>query len=261
MGKHIVLTTLAATAAATTGSAAAALAGDSLTMRNYGNECKIIAAWQTNQTAGFGQLTWPTAHDTTRGLRVGVPAAATEQILPMGVQLPIDPQETITGTIAATAVGGDVENLSFLSRYNVDKGQRFIDWAEVKRRMQKVTTIESSIVSVAGPAYGPAGGESIDTDSNLLIANRDYALLGFSSRTRVHCIAWQGPDTGNERLGCPGTLRPEITQQWFKLLSAAHGEALIPVINSGNRAQTLWFVATDENAGTFLCTAHLVLLR
>lgn len=261
MPRHLVLTTCAATAAATTGTAATALAGDSLVQRNYGRAANIIAAWQTNQTAGFGQITFPTAHDTTRGFRVGVPAAATEQIMALGLRMPCDAQETLSINIAATAVAGDVENISFLTQYDVDKGQRFMSWEQVRSRLEKVTTIEASLVSVAGPAYGPAGGESIDTDSNLLIANRDYALLGFSSRTRVHCIAWQGPDTGNDKIGCPGTLRPEITQQWFKLLSAAHGEPMIPIINSGNRAQTNWFVATDENAGTFLVTAHLVLLK
>lgn len=257
--KHLVLTTATATAAVAGGSTAAAVTGDSLTQRNYGNRGDIITAWQTLQTGGFSQIAFPTGHDTTRGFRVGGSAAATELAMVLGLRIPTVPQEVLAVTLAGTAVAGDVEQLSFITRYDLDKGQRFMDWDEVKRRMEKATTVESSLNSSAGPGY--SGTESIATDSDLLIANRDYALLGFSSRSRVHCIGWVGPDFGNDRLGCPGMLRPEITAQWFKLLSAAHGEPLIPIFNSGNRAQTNWFVSTDENAGTFVCTAHVVLLK
>jgi len=259
MKSHLVLTTAIATAAATTGAAAAALAGDSLNTRNYGRSPRLVTVWQTNQTAGFGQLAWPTGHDTTRGWRVGVNAADTQIILPLGLSMPITPQETIAATIAATAVAGDVEQMSWLTLYDVDKGQMLIDWPTVMKRLDRVTTIESSLASVAS-TYGPAGGELINADSDLLLANREYALLGATCRTRVHCIAIAGPDTGNDKIGVPGTLDYEIGSQFFKLLSNAHGVPLIPVINSGNKGSTSLFVATDENAGTFVVTLHLALL-
>jgi len=256
---HLVLTTAIATAAATTGTAAAALAGDSLTTRNYGKFPKIFNAFATCQTVGFVQMAWPTAHDTTRGWRVGIPAASTQIALPLGAYLPITPQETIAATIAATAQAGDVELLSWLTLYDENHGQRLVDWPEVSRRLEKLTTIESSLASVAS-TYGPAGGELITADSDLLIANRDYAILGATCRTAVHCIAFSGPDTGNDKIGCPGFLRFEVGSQFFRLLSQASGEALIPVMNSGNKSSTSLFVATDENAGTFVITLHLALL-
>lgn len=249
---------MSATAAAAGGSAAAALTGDSLTIRNYGRAPNIVTGWGTNQTAGFAQLAYPTGHDTTRGFRVGLPAADTVIAVPVGSRLPVTPQEAITGTIAATAVAGDVENFSFLTLYDTDKGQNLIDWQEVTKRFDRATTIEASLVSSAGPAY--SGTALINAGSDLLIANREYALLGFTSRTRVHCIGVIGPDTGNDRIGAPGILRDEISAQFFKLISAAHGVPMIPVINSGNKGSTSFFVATDENAGTFVITAHLVML-
>lgn len=259
MKNHLVLTTATATAAATTGTAAAALAGDSLTTRNYGKEPKIISIWQTNQTAGFGQLAWPTGHDTTRGWRTGIAAASPQIQLPLGLMMPITPQETIAATIGATAVAGDVEQMSWLTCYDVDKGQRLIDWDECKRRMEKITTVESSLVSVAS-TYGPAGGELITADSDLLIANRDYAILGMTCRTAVHCMAISGPDTGNDKIGVPGMLRYEVGAQFFKLLSNATGLPLMPLLNSGNKSSTSFFVTADENAGTFVLTMHLALL-
>lgn len=255
----MVLTTANFVAATATGSIGVALAGDSLTVRNYGNKPKIITAWQTNQTAGFGQLAFPTGHDTTRGLRVGVPIGG-QIILPLGMTIPITPQETIAATIAATAVAGDVENLSWLTLYDEPHGQNLIDWSECKNRMEKATTIESSLASVAS-TYGPAGGELINADSDLLIANREYAILGATCRTAVHAIVVSGPDTGNDKIAVPGFLRYEIGAQFFKLMSNVHGLPLIPVLNSGNKASTSLFVATDENAGTFVVTLHLALLK
>jgi hypothetical protein len=93
------------------------------------------------------------------------------------------------------------------------------------------------------------------------MANRDYAVIGATSRTVVHNICLRGPDLGNVRMAVPGVLRPEIGSQYFKLLSNLSGGPCIPVINSGNKAATFVGVSTDENAGTFLTTLHLALLK
>ena len=259
MIKHLVLTTATSITAATTGTAATAVSGDSLTVRNYGRAPKIVAAWQTNQTAGFGQLVFPTGHDTTRGIRVGVPAALTGPFLSPGIAVDVTPQEVLAVTIGATAVANDIEQLSFLTGYDVEQGQRFITPAQAYGQMEKFTTIEASLTSAAGPNY--SGTELITADSDLLLANRRYAVLGFSCRTRIHCVGIVGPDTGNERIGQPITLRPEFDQRYFVTLSQLHGEAFVPTFNSGNRGATNFFCHTDENAGTFVMTAHLVLLK
>jgi hypothetical protein len=260
---HLELVTASATAAAVLGSAATALAGDSLTIKNA-NKSKsvdILAMWQTNQTAGFCQIAFPSGHDTTRGYRAGAAIGVNTAILPVGIKMRVHPQEVLAVTIGATAVAGDVENCAMLIRYEDLPGinARLISAAELERRTEKLTTIENSLASTAGPSYGTE--ELITADSDLLLANRDYALLGMSSRTSVHSINVRGPDLGNVRVGCPGVLRQEITSQWFTLLSRVHGEPLIPVINSGNKAATFVGVATDENAGTFVVTLYLALLK
>jgi len=257
---HIVLTTATATAAAVAGSPGVALSGDSLITRNYGTRPRIISVWQTLQTGGFGQLSWPTAHDTTRGWRVGSDAAAVQITLPLGSVLPITPQEQIACLIAGTAVAGDVEQMSWLTLYDEGHGQSLMDWPSVRNATEKMTTVDASLVSVAG-GYGPAAGELINADSDLLLANRDYAILGASSRTKVHCIAIQGPNSGNDKIGMPGNLRGEVCAQWFKLLSNTLGLPLIPIFNSGNKGSTNLFVTADENAGTFALTLHLALLK
>lgn len=258
--RHIEIVTASATAAATTGAAAAAVGSDTLQIKN-GKNIDIIAAWQTNQTAGFGQLIFPTAHDTTRGYRANVPVGTNSSLFAFGSRTRVEAQETLAPIIAATAVAGDVENVTYLIRYNDSPGMdaNLITPEEVMRRAEKWLSIENSLASTAGPSYGTP--ETFVADSDLLKANRDYAIAGMSSRTAVHCVYAQTPDSGNVRFGCPGILRQEITTQWFMLLSRIHGEPLVPVFNSSGKGNCFVGVVTDENAGTFVVDLHLALLR
>lgn len=258
--KHIEIVTAAATAAATTGTAATAVGNDTLVVKN-GKDIDIIAAWETNQTAGFGQLIFPTAHETTRGYRANVPIGTNAALFVFGSRMRVEAQETLAPLIAATAVAGDVENVTYLLRYKDSPGMdaHLITPEEMMRRAEKWTTIENSLASTAGPSYGTP--ETFIADSDLLKANREYAIVGLTPRTAVHAVYVQTPDGGNVRFGCPGILRQEITSQWFALLSRIHGEPLIPVFNSAGKSNCFVGVVTDENAGTFVVDIHLALLK
>jgi hypothetical protein len=260
MNTHIEILTAAATAALTTGTVATAVGSDSLMLKK-GDQIDIIAAWQTNQTAGFGQLIFPTAHDTTRGYRANAPAGVNPALLKMGIQMRCQSQETLAPIIAATAVAGDVENMTMLLRYKNSPGMNahLITPQELDKRAEKWLTIENSLASTAGPSYGTP--ETFIADSDLLQAQREYAIVGLTPRTQVHAIYVQTPDGGNVRFGCPGMLRQEVTSQWFELLSRMHGEALIPVFNSSGKGNCFVGVITDENAGTFVVDIHLALLK
>lgn len=259
---HIELLSITATQP-NTGAAGTAVGTDSLTIKNGrpGADIDIIAAWGTNQVAGFDQLIFPTAHDTTRGFRANAPAQVNSSILPFGRMMPVTPQELLAPTIAGSNTAGDVEQFTLLLRYKDFPGinARLIGEAELNRRTEKLTTIENSLASTAGPSYGTP--ETFNADSDLLIANRDYAILGLCPRTAVNTVYVQTPDGGNVRFGAPGILRQEITSQWFVLLSRVHGENLIPVFNSGNKNQCFIGVTTDENAGTFVVDIMLALLK
>jgi hypothetical protein len=246
-----------------TGAAGVVFTGDSLTVKNAvaSKGVDILAMWQTNQVAGFGQLVFPTGHDTTRGYRAGAAVGINPGQFPFGYKMALTPQELLSVTIAGSNVAGDLEQLSMLIRYGDMPGinARLMTAQAVESKAEKYTTIEQSIASVAGPGY--SGEVAINTTTDLLLANRDYAVIGMKSRTAVHALTLRGPDLGNVRVGCPGVLRDELTSQWFSLQSRMHNEPLIPVINSGNKNATFIGVATDENAGTFLVTLFLALLK
>jgi hypothetical protein len=260
---HIELLSVAATAPST-GAAGIALTGDSLTVKNGRGKIKIISAWARLQaTAGFVQIAFPSGHDTTRGIRVGCPLSSTTMgVVPWSSQIELQAQELLGITIAGSATAGDVEQLCMLVRYEDLPGiaQRLITANQLDSRVEKLCTIEMSSVSTAGPSYGTP--TVITTPADLLQANRDYAVLGATTRTACMASFLIGPDTGNLRIGVPGDItKPEICAQWFPLMSRISGEACIPIINSGNKASTFAHAIADENAGTFLTTWHLALLK
>jgi len=246
-----------------TGAAGVAFTGDSLTIKNakQTKPVDILAIWQTNQVAGFGQIAFPSGHDTTRGYRAGAAVGVNPAALPLGQRMLVQPQELLSVTIAGSNTSGDVEQLSMLIRYGDLPGvdAQMISPSELEKRVECYTTVEQSITSVAGPGY--SGEVAINTTTDLLKANRNYAVLGMYSRTATHALTLRGPDLGNVRVAVPGVLRQELVSQFFVMLSRAHGESLIPVINSGNKASTFIGVAADENGGTFLVTLFLALLK
>lgn len=260
---HLELLSVTATAA-TAGIAGVPVTGDSLTVKNGRGKIRMISGWTRMQaTVGFTQLTFPSGHDTTRGIRVGCPLSATHLgVIPWSSQIELQAQELISVTQSGSAVAGDVDQFCALIRYDDLPGidQRLITPAQLDARFEKLVTIEHSAVTTAGPSYGTP--TVMTTSPDLLQANRDYAVIGCTTRTACMAAYIIGPDTGNLRIGVPGDIaKPEICSQWFPLMSRITGLACIPIINSGNKASTFLHATADENAGTFLCTWFLALLK
>lgn len=260
---HIETISFTATAPGASGAAAAAVAGDSLTVRNgkLGTAIRCLAGWAKLQAAGFLQVATPTGHDQTRGWRTRVALNEPTPILPLGGPFPFQPQELISPLIAGSATAGDVETACMLMFYENMPGlqARLARWDDVKARIVRETTIEATITSAAGPGY--SGTELITSESNLLRANSNYAVLGVTCSTNVAGIWIQGPDTANQKITCPGhSLRSEMTSQFFAMLSRAYDLPTIPIIAAGNKDSTNIGVITDENAGSFAVSFQLGLI-
>jgi hypothetical protein len=208
---------------------------------------EIIAWWADQQVAGFQQLTFPSGHDTTRGLRLRVRASEVDNLLPEGVGIEVQNQEQLTLQIAGSNTAGDVESGSMLVAYPRLPGivPRLIDWPEFRKRQGKLVSVD---LTITGAAAGYTGAEALNNETDLLLPNQDYALMGAISSAESCTVAIIGPDTGNVRIGLPcADLNSGYTAQFFLRLARAFSEAFIPVINSGNKANTLISIVQDEN--------------
>jgi hypothetical protein len=134
---------------------------------------------------------------------------------------------------------------------------RFITPAELMKRGVNHVSVENTIA--LGTAGGWSGAEAINAETDLLKANRDYALVGMTVDTECAAVAVRGPDTGNLRIGVPGnpTLK-HLTANWFMRLSDLFGLPLIPVINSNNKGGTQVDGVQDENGADPLVNTHWV---
>jgi hypothetical protein len=257
---HIETITFQATAPGASGAAAAAATGDSLTIKNSKSAANIIALWGRQQTAGWQQIAFPSGHDTTRGFRHNVAANEPENHLSIGIGMPVQPQELLTVTIAGSATAGDVETGCALVYYDDLPGvnSRLIRWHELVKRAAAYTTVSATLT---GAAAGYTGSELINAESDLLRANRDYAVMGITTNSECAAVSLIGPDTGYQRVSVPGDkVDAEHCQEWFGTLARSFDMPCIPVINSGNRNATYLSFVQDENNISPLVTLYLALL-
>lgn len=261
---HIEAIGYSTTAAGSSGTAATALSGDSLVVKNARRDSGVflIGHWFDNQTAGYHQISWPTGHDTTRGYRVRAAASEVRNVVPRGVKHRLQPQDSISAIIAGSGTAGDVETGVALLWYEDLPGTsaRLLTFAELRERAEKLTTVDASITTTTGPGW--TGSEAINAESDLLINNRDYALLGAVSSVECAAIGVKAPDWGNVRVAIPGhDLAAELTASFLVNLAEGLNLPVIPVFNAGNRANVLIDCAQDENAAAVTVSLCLALLR
>lgn len=183
-------------------------------------------------------LTASRFHDQTFGIRLAVPSGAAlapttrpSLLSPAGFDQPIYPSDVLS--VQANGTAADNVNVTLLLYYPNLPGidGRYATSQQVKSTMKNLVGVRVSPTSGAG-TYGAT--VALNSVTNLLHANTDYAVLGFTSQTPCASVVIQGVDTGNLRVGGPVLASPEHDAYLFADLSDKYGTALIPVVNSNN---------------------------
>ena len=177
------------TAPGATGVAAAAVAGDSLQVKNarQATDIWLLGAWTNAQAVGFSQAVAPSFNDTTRGIRWRNTALNPTNRITLGFPQRLEPQELISLTQAGSAVAGDVETLHLLAYYADLPGinPNMLSSADALRRLVRLVTVEDTITPTAASVY--TGARAINAASDLLRANTDYAVLGYQVGANCGC--------------------------------------------------------------------------
>lgn len=224
--------------------------GDTFQIRSTpsDNGPSLWGMWMQNATGGLIRLRSPRMHDATQGLRYTVPAAAIRNLLPDEASTPMFSQDNLIFEVGGGGAETDTGALLF---YYPDLGgvaARLATWAQVQASMVEMTTVEV-VVGAVTTAGDWSPGTAINATNDLLKANKDYAVLGYTTSVPVAAVAIRGSDTGNLRVGGPGTTEAIETRDWFASLSESHGVGTIPIINQANRASTLVHVAAATAIG------------
>jgi hypothetical protein len=247
---HLETIGFGATAPGTSGAAASAFSGDSLTLKNArpGSRILALAHFADHQTAGFQQIVFPSGHDTTRGYRAAIAASEVQNLLPYGIPIPLQAQELLSITIAGSATAGDIEQGALLVWYEDSPfiSANLITHDTLAQRFVRTTTVYATIAT--GTSGGYSGAEAINAESDLLRANTDYAIIGMTVDVEGLLLGIRAPDFSGQRVSIPANPgMTEVTANWFPMLSRSFGVPCIPVFNSANRANVLLDAAQDEN--------------
>lgn len=234
--------------------AATANTGDSFNVRNFNapDSAQLIDMWALNATAGLVRVRSPRLHDNVQGIRAKSLAATPQPLLPSRTQQMLYAQDTLI--LEINNAGAETDIMTILNYYTnlPGSGARLYDWPTIDARIRNVLTNEVSLIS--GATLGDySGSVAINSSFDLLKANTDYAVLGYLTDTSVCTIGIRGPDTGNFRVGGPGTNLRVETRDWFVRLAVENALPVIPVFNSANKAGTLIDVSHNANAVTTVC--------
>lgn len=262
MGRALEMVTANVTAAvaAPNVSAMAAVAGDTLTVRNAtaGSAIKLLTTWAKSQNSGILRIRSPQMADNVQGIRLRHVAAQVDNLLPIAPYQSLTSQDLLTLEMSENAVAGDIGIASLLVYYEdlVGIEARLMMADDVMARVVDMVAVENTITTVAGGGY--TGAEAINAEFDLLRANTDYALVGYLVDTLCGSVRWRSVDFGNLGVGGPGHLNHKhVTSSWFLDLSRHTGLPTVPVFNSANRAGVLIDVAQDENAAAVVVTTIL----
>jgi len=217
--------------------------GQSGTVRNtaLGGKVALQALWASNATAGQVRVRSPRLHDNVQGIRYDSIAATPLNLLGRRPFTRLVPQDQLTVEFNGTNTEVDAAfaYINYASLPGSDG--RWATWSMVQPRMVDIMTQQVVNTAVAcANQWSP--GLAINTTTDLMKANTDYALLGYVASVAGGAIAIQGPDTGGLKVGGPCSINPLETREWFCEMDWLSDEPGIPIINSANKGGTFLFV-------------------
>lgn len=222
--------------------------GDSFTVRNPEAEAPVslLSVFADFATAGEVRVRSPRLHDQVNGIRLT--ASATEQRSLTGdhFRQKLFPQDNLI--VEATSGAADSTAIALTLHYERIGGidARLASWAEIEPQIEDYMGVRNAF-NTSG-TIGTWAGEAINADFDNFVANRDYAIIGADLTGGVTALAWRGSDTGNVRVGLPGTADRAETREWFVRRQLARGIPHIPIFNSANRGATN--IEAVDNAAT-----------
>lgn len=231
--------------------------GDTLAVRSFQSPAQ---AFLEDITVKGGQsvtarVVSPFFHDTTRGITVLTAQAPSMRVLPRQCPQALTPQDLLAVTLLS---GGANSTAVALRNYYTDlgaPGARLHSWGDISGLINDIKPLEIDVTASA--TIGQWNDTAATTTENLLRANTDYAVLGYTVDVACLVVAFRGQDTGNLRVSGPGSVLQDVTTEFFIALSQETGRPHIPVINAANINNTVISVA--DNAASTAVKVQLIL--
>ena len=224
----------------------AAAVGDSLNVRDFNAATATAELRQLirrGATAGYARVRSPRLHDNVTGINMYSAETVDTLSFPGELGQPLYPNDTL---IVEGSGGAAETDAAVMSIYYSDLGGIQARLASPGDILPIVKSVKA--FQVAAPAGANAWTDTlITTTENQLHADEDYAVLGYRSSAACAAVALKGQETGNLRIGGPGTTTTLDTTDWFIRQSEKSGRPHIPVFNANNRG-SIYVSAVDVAA-------------
>lgn len=245
--------------------ALAAASGDSLSIMNYaeGSNAYVEEIYGGNSATKMEVAVFsPRFGDNQYGLRLqqmfnptlsgadGVP----QRLLPEEIDIPIYSTDTLNVQVNGTA--SDNANVLMQLYYENVPGlaARLATWDAIRGLIMqpnqgnsRTLGIEVTVTPGATGNYGTA--VALNANDDRLVANADYALLGYVTDQPALAFTIKGPDTAFQRIPMPGHWDSSKSARFFIAQSKQRGTPHIPVISSNNKGVTLLEGISPSNVG------------
>lgn len=220
----------------TTLTATTVFPGDTLTIRNFENPAQawLVDTWASSATAGIYRIRSPRLHDNVQGIRFRTVAASVRALLTELEIQDLYAQDTLI--VEQSGGAAETDGCSLLVAYDNLPGSeaRLATPEMITPRIVNLVNVE--VANGSGAAVGArSASAALNATFDLLVANTDYALLGYEVDATGLSVGFRGIDTGNLRVGGPMTTERLETRDWFIRLSRKLGRPAVPIINSANK--------------------------
>ena len=197
----------------------------------------------------------PQLHDNVRGITVISGQAPTQFSLPRETGQPLTSADVLQ--VQANSGAADSTVVALQNYYTDLPGAeaRLHSWGDIAGNIKSIKPLE--VDCVAGATVGQWADTLVTSTENLLHANTDYAVLGYTCDVAVGAVALKGADTSNYRIGGPGSVLQDVTADYFVDLDFFHSRPHIPVFNAANAGST--FVSVVDNAASTAVKVQLIL--
>ena len=258
MGKALVVVTGRVTNPSTTITALTANTGDTFTVRSFpfGSNAYVENVWAQEATAGVVRIRSPRLHDANQAIRERVIITNPRPLLADQQRQILYPQDVLTFELSGGAAETDMATMLHYYEDLPGIDARLITYAEYQSRQVNLAGMEvQATTSATAGQYG--GTVALNATFDNWKRNVDYALVGYLLDTTVCTVGITGPDTGQLRVGGPGTTEAIITRDWFVTNAQLENTAWIPVVNAANIAATLLDLAGTTTSTTVNVTLNV----
>jgi hypothetical protein len=202
----------------------------------------LVTFDRSGATAGVYRVRSPLLYDNVKGIHIAEAAGKTIFNLQAPNVQPMYSQDTLI--VEGTGGGSEYEVVMMTRYYSNFQGSdmRLASWGTIMPLIVNLYQIQVATTSTSTPTAWT--DTVVTTTENLLKANTDHAVLGYTVDTAISGVALKGADTSNFRFGGPGLTLSPFTSNYFIRIGELTGLPAIPIFNSANVGNT--FVSTID---------------